>query len=277
MIEINEVQSSRRVELGPQSSIELHYVIMGTTSEQDAQAALAAHAPTIYPSLAGLLPRESLLVEPTDATGIWVGYARYTARPDDSVGRFSFDSTGGTAHRTQSIATINSAVRVGGPFTQIPNYSRAIGVTKDGVDGVDIVVPKCNFSEQYLFDVFDWERRRQVIRMTGTVNDAPFRGWKKGEVLFLGATGAFTQDQRFDVNFNFAVSEGVYGPLEIDPLLILPGDAGHPAKEGWEYVWIVYQTVIDQYAQAVVKVPTVALVERVYDYSDFSLLGIGTA
>ena len=47
-IEINEVQSSRRVELGPQSSVELHYVIMGTTSEQDAQAALAAHAPTIW-------------------------------------------------------------------------------------------------------------------------------------------------------------------------------------------------------------------------------------
>lgn len=276
-ITVTEILSSRRVELGEQSSAELHYSIEGTTSDTDAQSALVAFAPAAYPTGGGLLLRESLLVEPTEAPGVWGGYVRFTSRPDDTAGRFSFDSTGGTAHITQSIITTNSAIRQGGPYTVIPNFSRAIGVTNDGVDGVDIVVPKCNFSEQYVFNAFDWDYRRRVIQLTGTVNNAAFRGWRKGEVLFLGATGAFRQDNKFDVTFNFAVSEGVYGPLEIAPGLVIPGTPDSPAKYGWEYVWVQYLTDVDTSAHALVRMPVVAMVEQVYPYGDFRLLGIGTA
>jgi hypothetical protein len=46
------------------------------------------------------------------------------------------------------------------------------------------------------------------------------------------------------------------------------------AKKGWEYLWVQYETGVDE--DALIKRPAYAYVEQVYRTGDFSTLGIGT-
>jgi hypothetical protein len=58
---------------------------------------------------------------------------RYGIRPPSEVGEssFAFDTSGGTQHITQSLATIASYAATGTP----PNFGGAVGVTHDSVEG----------------------------------------------------------------------------------------------------------------------------------------------
>jgi hypothetical protein len=53
------------------------------------------------------------------------------------------------------------------------------------------------------------------------------------------------------------------------------GDLLTVTKKAWEYLWVRYGTVADDYAKKLVKRPTSVHIERVYDSGDFSKLGIG--
>ena len=68
---------------------------------------------------------------------------------------------------------------------------------------------------------------------------------------------------------------------------IAVGDITGISKLGWEYTWARYADSEDAAAKsptlqsygdgaAIVKKPVAVYVERVYEYGDFSLLGIGT-
>ena len=48
-----------------------------------------------------------------------------------------------------------------------------------------------------------------------------------------------------------------------------------PSKEGWQYLWVRYRDKDDQAAKELIKDPIAAYVEQVYQYGDFSGLGIG--
>ena len=48
------------------------------------------------------------------------------------------------------------------------------------------------------------------------------------------------------------------------------------SKEGWQYLWVLYNTVEDAGAKALVKRPQAVYVEDIYAKDDFSQLGIGT-
>ena len=45
-------------------------------------------------------------------------------------------------------------------------------------------------------------------------------------------------------------------------------------KKGWEYLWVRYEDAEDAAANALVKKPTAAYVEKVYEEGDFAGLGI---
>ena len=47
-------------------------------------------------------------------------------------------------------------------------------------------------------------------------------------------------------------------------------------KEGWHYIWPEYEKIENTDAQRMSHIPYVAHIERLYDYVNFSLLGIGT-
>lgn len=187
----------------------------------------------------------------------------------------SFDTTGGTQHITQACSvgsggTLDFEKRFPSGAT---NMSGAIGVDSNGVNGVDIVVPQLQWQESY--DVPNgyvtsaWIRG--VAGVTGTTNNATFRGFEAGEVLFIGCSGSQEWDDQkgrgpWSLSFRFVASKNVTGQTI--------GSISGIEKKGHEYLWVRYEDAVS--GSALLKQPKAVYVSKVYKDSDFSALGIGT-
>lgn len=265
---VTEKFESRRSTKGDNPSAELVYTVRGTNDDLAARSAAEAESPDTYDGL----PRQTVSVEPVGFE-LWEATARYAQAqgggfPQSGESVFSFDTGGGTQHITQSKQTISSHAA---PGATAPDFKGAIGVTADGVEGVDITVPVYQFSEtHYLPDsAVTQGYKATLFGLTGKVNNSAWKGFNAGEVLFLGATGSrrgTTSDSDWEITFRFAASPNATG--------IAVGPIGGISKRGWEYLWVRYADAEDAGSQAIVKRPVAAYVERVYDEGAFSALGI---
>jgi hypothetical protein len=150
-----------------------------------------------------------------------------------------------------------------------PDFFGAIGVTDDRVEGTDITVPVFNFTETHYIEkaLVTGAYKLALFNLTGKVNGSGFKGFAKGEVLFLGASGSKRGLDDWEITFRFAASPNVAG--------ISLGDIAGVSKEGWQYLWVRFIDDEDATAKALIKRPVAAYVEQVYPYGDFSNLGIG--
>ncbi len=263
MVTVTEKWDSRETTISDDSSVDLRYVIRGTDDDATANSALLAASPVLY----GGLIWQSLHTERI-AEDAWEGSVRYglLEPPETGDSSFSFDTGGGSQHVTQALTTVGSYAA---PGQAAPNFKGAIGVTPGSVDGVDITVPVYNFAETHYIDTLlvTAGYKATLFFLTGTVNNAPFRGFAAGEVLFLGASGSKRGQDDWEITYRFAASPNVTG--------LVVGDITGIAKKGWEYLWVRYQDEEDTAAKALVKRPVAAYVEQVYPLGDFSGLGIG--
>jgi hypothetical protein len=266
-ITVTEKFESRKSTKGDNPSAELVYTVRGTNDDLAARAQAESTSPGTYDSL----PRQSVSVEPV-GDELWEATVRYGRQsgslptPGESI--FSFDTGGGTQHITQSKQTVSSHAA---PGTTAPDFKGAIGVTADGVEGVDITVPVYQFSETHYFpnEQVTQAYKGTLFSLTGKVNGGAFRGFQPGEVLFLGATGSrrgTDPDDDWEITFRFAASPNATG--------ISVGPIGGISKKGWEYLWVRYADEEDTASHAIVKRPVAAYVERVYDEGNFAGLGI---
>jgi len=248
-------------------SAELLYLVRGTVDDVVARAELLANSPDFHDGL----PRDDAEVEELEGLDAYLGTVRY-ATPDGQLetgeSSFSFDTSGGTQHVTQSLETVGTFAAQG---VTAPDFRGAIGVTQDNVEGVDITVPVYAFAETHYLPahVVTNAYKGILFNLTGKVNDASFKGLAAGECLFLGASGSRREtEDDWEIAFRFAGSPNVAG--------LTIGDIPGVSKKGWEYLWVRYQDVEDDNAKMLIKKPIAAYVERVYDLADFAALGIGT-
>lgn len=272
-VEVREKFESRRLVKaanGTNSSAELAYIVLGTDNDIAARDALEAEAPANYANL----PRQSVQIEPL-GPGLWDGLARYAPTsgggggPPTGESSFQFDTGGGTQHITQSRSTVQ---RVPAPGMVAPDFQGAIGVSADGVEGIDITVPVYHFAETHYKpdSAITGAYKGVLFNLTGKVNADGFRGFAPGEVLFLGASGAKRgsgAEADWEITYRFAASPNVSG-LSIGPI-------GGITKKGWEYLWVRYSDQEDTAAKALVKRPIAAYVERVYESGSFAALQLG--
>jgi hypothetical protein len=259
---------------GDNSSIDLLYVVSGTDDDVAARTALASSAPATYSGL--VRDDDSVHVEPVGA-GVWDGKVRYIKpsyqAPATGDASFSFDTTGGTQHITQSKQTISKTAASG----TAPDFGGAIGVTQDSVEGVDLTIPVFTFSLTRYTAAANMSQTYigQLYSLTGKVNSAPWTvnvdgvqlTFAVGEALFLGASGGKRRSENdWEIGFRFAASPNATN-LTIGSITV-------PSKKGWEYLWVRYEDAEDETAQAIVKRPVAAYVEKVYDEGNFALLGI---
>lgn len=155
----------------------------------------------------------------------------------------------------------NAAVGTG------PNYGQAIGVTLDRVEGADIYYPHFEFGISVQVYPFTLPAMRTIVATCGKTNNAAWRGFEEGAVLYLGATGQANADLVWTISHKFAVGENLYAVPISPPEIIVP------EKGAWEYLWCVYDPATN--AGKVVQTPTAAYVEQVYDAADFTALGLG--
>ncbi|GHT16608.1 hypothetical protein FACS1894189_0690 [Planctomycetales bacterium] len=200
------------------------------------------------------------------ADKVYIGRIRRTeeAEENENLRSVSFEVSGSQTKMTHSLGT-RGAWAANGASPR--NYGGLIGVTDDGVEGVDIDTAVSTFSETVYF--YPWFLTTNYIaflaRAYGCVNINPFRGFASGEVRFLGASGSYRQgDKQAELTFKFAVSPNAQN--------IRVGSMTIPFKYGWDYLWVRWADM--KYNNVTVKVPIEAYVEQVYQGLNFYSLGI---
>jgi len=146
---IAEKLGSGELQSGDTGHHEKLYVIRSETSEASALSLLESTAPGTF----GGLVRQTARVSPVDGSNdIWIGEAEYTdpeeVEPAEGSTVFSFNTSGGSQHITQSISTTDKKAPAG---KTAPDFKGAINATEKGsVDGVDIIVPVYRWSETHV-------------------------------------------------------------------------------------------------------------------------------
>ena len=277
-IEVSEHRLSRRVNTATQPSAEFKYsatalLDVGETLEDADRAVLtriAETAPIDYdPWGEGLIyiPRRAIDLNPL-GNGVYdavVAYGIEGSLPAGTVSE-SFDTQGGSQRITHSRATIGAYAP---PGKTAPYFGNAIGVTRDGVEGVDVTVPTYHFAETHTkYDADVTQAYKVTLRnLTGSVNSGLFRGFAAGEVLFIGATGQRYTSGLWNVTYHFAV--------QANRSNFTIGAISGIDKDGWDYLWVRFQDQVDEIAGALVKQPQAVYVEEVLPRKNFALLGIG--
>lgn len=246
------------------SSAEFRFVITGAASEVEARQLLAATVPSGAVGNApddtynGMPRTENLLREGDDAT-LYYGTVVYRSRTTFAQ---SFSTGGGTFHLKQSLQTLSYA-EGGGDGA---DHRGAINVGKDGQPaGVDVVVPQFRWSETHEIDnaVVTDEYIRKLAELTGTTNDATFRGFDPGEVLFEGANADHRGTTAWQIDFQFRA--------ELNRVNDEIGSISGVSKKGHEYLWVEYGAQRDADGR-LETVPKAAYVETVYPEGNFAEL-----
>lgn len=184
-----------------------------------------------------------------------------------ATGVVEFDTSGATLHITQA------------PYGQMwwpasaPNRGTSIGETSDGLEGVDVIIPKLTFQITIRWNLFavTGQYIQNLASLTGAVNSAPFmigNWYEPGELLFLGARGTSNGLEYWEIVYYFEASANRYNiPWALSQ------QQGHvPFKAGHDYMWFSTKmaAVTDQALKRVVEYPEAAYVARVYPWAHFS-------
>lgn len=212
----------------------------------------------------------------------------------------SWSSEGGTAHISEAVGSSGSG---GNPYGETvyqvdsndpgpSSFFGRIGWNGETSEGVDVVRPAFSFTLQRKMTAAEldtvgasgYSYRQIIVMLTGSVNNAPFRGWSAGNVLFEGASS--TASAEYDDSN--PTSDG-HGGYVIEPTVIhtitfkfrcMFGRTGMPVagasvdKEGFQYMWIYSKKQDDSTTGVSLEYPQTIVVNDVYDKNDFSLLGL---
>ena len=268
---IEEKPDSRRWNTeGSVQTLEYDYIVRGTSDDVLARSMVEAEAPLLREGLTRKAIRmEADWADETNDDGLWQAIVRWDSTLSTLVdaSSFSFDISGGTHHITHSRLT---RATFPAPGKVAPNCHNAIGDHGDGnIEGVDVFDPVFNFTETHFKsydDVTTWYVYN-LATIVGKVNSTYFKGFRKAEALFLGATGARREAEKWEITYRFAISYYESG-IEVGPITGI-------WKLGWDYLWVRWEPAADTEARGMVTVPVAAYVEQVYKAADFSALGIG--
>ena len=264
---------------GRVTGYEVKYYAIGRCSKNAAMSAVLSDAEEYHNGLT----RKSIKFDGVDDDGNYeftISYAATsvtdsTTSTDEST--LSFECGGGTKKVMLSIGE-QRAIISDSPYKPGRNINWN-GKTGDDsqIDGVEI--PTAQMRETYTRSMelsqLSTAFRRRVAAMVGKVNDKKFKGWEKGEVMFLGCSfSGGSADGKITVSFNFSIQ-----PNETVSVKDFDPDASGSAtisKEGFEYAWTITRTEKGSGGDKVATKASVkgAWIAKVADYADFSTLGV---
>jgi hypothetical protein len=174
-----------------------------------------------------------------------------------------------TATRTVSLGRMHT-------YGQVPSYGGLIDVQESGDGtleprGISVYIPTGTLTITHYFKKSQWTPllRRKIAYRRCRFNSDTFRGYKAGELLFVGESVNYSAGDTFiEVQYKFLVNENS-DEIEV-------GDYSNIVKRGWDGLWVKYRkdvkTVNDKKYQVVV--PEGVAVEKIYKSADFTELGL---
>jgi hypothetical protein len=263
MFQFFERPTSRPYVDGVSATATRIYGASGTTDEQYVAAFARGSIPGVITTVAGILYRGDIRVDPNGHAN-WTVTANYTTR-NRQTGNYtwSFDTTGATVRVTtarQHVASFPADEANPDP------HKGTIGVTKDGnVEGTDITIPVLKLQVQFKhpLGVVSLPFAKKLARLTGTTNSAAWldSNFQAGELLFLGAQGSDGSDAEAELNYIFAASENVTD--------LSFGAISNVIKDGHHFAWVEYEDAVSEGGEAATKAKRVH-VEQVYGEANFA-------
>jgi hypothetical protein len=263
-----ETKNSRRIKGGANGQTDLEYRIRwdGTGIPDDID--IVAHVlDDVLPASFGVWPLKDWEIKPAGWKR-WMIAASYGPRSneqqapaDDSVS--AFETGGGTQHVKISRATVQVRSVSG---ETAPNTYNQINVDAQQVGGTDIVIPVFTFEETkvFPFNSVNAAYKMNLFTATGRVNNATYKGFAAGEVLFMGASGRSRGTEEYSITGRFAASPNITG--------LSVGDITGINKNGWDFLWLMFEDNTSE--GKLLKKPIHAFVERLYLPHNFGLLGL---
>jgi hypothetical protein len=284
---VQESEDSRARSGGDEETTERRYDIFWRDAEGalqsfddvQAEAALIVQTPVAIPSTISVEPlfRQSWRITFEDAT---LAKAVVSYAPEDpsvtpgqpGVDQYSFGVTAETTHINYGYATVKKTKYLN-IFDPI-DFNGAINVGKDGrPEGVDVVTPRLQWQITRYFPLAQitpaWIKT--AANIVGTVNLNTFRTFATGELMLVGLSGAPDFKRKvWEITYTFDCSPNIEG--------IVFGDLEPVDKRGFDYLWIKYLIQMDDSdpQKELMPRPAQVNVERVYQYRDYSVLGIGS-
>ncbi len=185
----------------------------------------------------------------------------------DALGEdYSFSTKGGTAKIYVSRAVVNSYAIAGRAASDPKN--RIGSSAKGNTEGLDIIAPSPEFTISRKLSQVTLGYFLRLIAATGTINDDSWKGLGQFEALFVGADGNFRHGDGWNINWSFR-----YCPSEFD--IEISPDLTVDVKQGWDYIDVRFEEVLDAASNTKILKPFEAHVHRVYRDEDFGLLDLG--
>ena len=311
---VTETAKSRRFRVGADGSkFVLDYIVIGSNDEDAVWAAVYAVVPTAYKAL----PRSAFDFDPQGG-GVWFVHSDFDPRklnttqadanapdagkdpgpkgpsgggegggnvtPDQDPGRpmgrqMSFSTAGGTQHILYSTEMIEG--KRAGDGAAAPDCI-AIGWTRTGIAGVDVVAPACELTCNLQLLELTLGYLVRLFWLTGSVNLNPWNGFAAGEVLFLGADGHWVDGDsnstghtaapgHWEISFRFKMQAN---RKNVD----LGNGIVFDFVEGWDLIDCIYEESEEEVTgptdTVMVQTISLAYIQRVYERKDFFDLGI---
>jgi hypothetical protein len=267
------------------SRVDVTFLAFGTDSDAEVHAYANAYFSTASTYTVGdyvlLVDTYSLEYLGDEAFRVTATYTQQgqedEAQPDPLRRTRAFDTTGGTTHITQGL-TETGYVSTG----TAPDMREAIGFDGERVTGVDIVVPALQWTETYDVPnaVITSTYIKTLASLTGTTNNASFRTFRAGEVLFTGCSGSQAWDSDrgdgpWSLSYKFIAQQNAEDLSESggEDTRLTVGGITDIVKPGHDYLWVRYDDAVDE--SKLVKQPSAVYVNKVYKSTNFALLGIG--
>ncbi len=214
--------------------------------------------------------------EDKQAAGIWFATVVYgpVQPPDPSTWQWEYDATPESVHATCSRECLNVFIN-GSLLAASPGKSTAIGETPEGLEGADCLSTATSWTEQHQLwaTAVPFGYGDALSQLEAQTNQAAFRGYAAGRVLFLGGNlkRSSKDPEWIDANFKF----------KLDAQRTINLGSGSNAITGIVVpphciVDAHFQQVSDTTANVLQRQLEYVRVHRMYDPGDFSKLGLGS-
>lgn len=251
-------------------SARVGYDVSGATDLEDVIDALQMEVPRTM----GEMRLRGFSLQERITNDYWQFTANYSYRansmhggddvPDETV---DYDTVSVPMIVTHSKETVQR-------YGDAPDMGGAIDVDKDGnIKGCDVSIGAASMNITHFFrrTQFNDTLRNKILFHAYRVNNAAFRGFDAGEVLYTGASinpSGEGSSKLWQVVYHYMISPNTTA-AEIE------GFTTNVAKKGWEYVWVRYGRLTRTSTTPVLCYKPIGVyVERVYSSYDLSSMGI---
>lgn len=266
----------------PGGSYSYTLVVSECTTETGAILAARAQAPAIVVLDSRFWKFTRFSAKLSGANDVWFVKIEYVPVDDDEdKENFAWKVRWDTSGATQHLKFGKAQAAYGLKNFPAPDIGGALNYDGKEVAGVDVPIAalKFVFTVYYPATVANPAFLKELARKTPRMNDKPWFGFDRGELLFLGGSGEYDDTKPKDmsrrapipVTLEFDASENLRDLKFVNAALAADNVLTVPEKLGWDHLGLRFMDFVAPGGKGYLcPFPVHAYVTRVHDFVDFA-------